>query len=90
MGEQFHRILKKQQGVYTDAIRRNPDPRGKLTVRIRIDPSRKIQRVESAEECFRDAAFVNAVLDKIRRWTFEPTGGLAAEVLYPFVFVVPS
>ena len=90
MGEQFHRILPERQVVYTGAIRRNPDLRGKLIVRFRIDPSRKIQRVESPEERFRDAAFVNAVLDKIRRWTFEPTGGLAVEVLYPFVFVAPS
>jgi len=82
--------LPELEGVYTDAIRRNPDLRGKLLVRFRIDPSGKIQRAESADASFRDAAFVNAVLDKIRRWTFEPTGGRAVEVLYPFVFVAPS
>jgi TonB family protein len=82
--------LPELEGVYTDAIRRNPDLRGRLLVRFRIDPSGKIQRAESADASFRDAAFVNAVLDKIRRWTFEPTGGRAVEVLYPFVFVAPS
>ena len=82
--------LPELEGVYTDAIRRNPDLRGKLIVRFRIDPSGKIQRVEPAEERFQDAAFVNAVLDRIRRWTFEPTGGRTVEVLYPFVFVAPS
>ena len=90
MGEKLHRILTERQGVYTGAIRRNPDLRAKLIVRFRIDPPRKIQRVESAEERFRHAAFVNAVLDKIRRWTFEPTGARAVEVLYPFVVVAPS
>ena len=82
--------LPELEEVYTDAIRRNPDLRGKLLVRFRIDPSGKILRAESADASFRDAAFVNAVLDKIRRWTFEPTGGRAVEVLYPFVFVAPS
>lgn len=81
--------LPELEGVYTDAIRRNPDLRGKLLVRFRIDPSGKIQRVEPAEERFRDAAFVNAVLDKVRRWTFEPTGGRVVEVLYPLVFIAP-
>ena len=82
--------LPELEEVYTDAIRRNPDLRGKLLVRFRIDPSGKIQRAEPAGEPFRDAAFVNVVLDKIRRWTFEPTGGRAVEVLYPFVFVAPT
>jgi len=82
--------LPELEGVYTDAIRRNPDLRGNLLVRFRIDPSGKIQRAESADSSFRDAAFVNAVLEKVRRWTFEPTGGRAVEVLYPFVFIAPS
>ena len=82
--------LPELEGVYTDAIRRNPDLRGKLLVRFRIDPSGKVQRAEPADGSFRDAAFVNAVLDKVRRWTFEPTGGRTVEVLYPFVFVAPS
>ena len=82
--------LPELEGVYTDAIRRNPDLRGKLLVRFRIDPSGKIQRAESADMSVRDTAFVNAVLEKVRRWTFEPTGGRAVEVLYPFVFVAPS
>ena len=82
--------LPELEGVYTDAIRRNPDLRGKMLIRFRIDPSGKIQQAEPAEEQFGDAAFVNAVLGKVRRWTFEPTGGRSVEVLYPFVFVAPS
>jgi outer membrane biosynthesis protein TonB len=61
-----------------------------MLVRFRIDPSGKIQRAEPAEEHFGDAAFVDAVLTKIRRWTFEPTGGRAVDVIYPFVFLLPQ
>lgn len=82
--------LAELEGVYTDAIRRNPDLRGKMLVRFRIDPSGRIQRAEAVEESFRDPAFVDAVLERVRRWTFDSTAGHTVEVLYPFVFVAPS
>ncbi len=67
-----------------------PHLRGRLFVRFRIDPSGKVQRAEAVEGDFRDPAFVNSVLEKIRRWDFEPTGGRSVDVLYPFVFIAPS
>jgi TonB family protein len=82
--------LPELEGIYTDAIRRNPDLRGKLFVRFRIDPSGKVRSAEPADGSFPDASFVNTVLDKVRRWTFEPPPGRMVEVLYPFVFVAPS
>jgi TonB family protein len=82
--------LPELEGVYADAIRRNPDLRGKLSVRFRIDPSGKVQHAEPADGSFPDSAFVNAVLAKVRRWTFEQPAGRTVEVLYPFVFVAPS
>ena len=82
--------LPELEGMYTEAIRRNPELRGKILVRFRIDHSGKIQDAESVEVTFRDSAFVNAVLDKVRRWTFDSSGGRTVEVLYPFVFVAPS
>jgi TonB family protein len=82
--------LPELEGVYTDAIRRNPDLRGRILVRFRIDSSGKVRNAEPVEKSFRDTAFVTSVLEKIRGWTFEPTGGREVEVLYPFVFVAPS
>jgi hypothetical protein len=82
--------LPELEGIYTEAIRRNPDLRGKLVVRFRIDPSGKILRAESVGGDLRDPAFVNSIIEKIRTWTFEPTGGRAVEILYPFLFITPS
>ena len=82
--------LPELEAVYNEAIRRNPELRGKLIVRFRIDPSGKIQQAEPAGGDFRDPAFVNTILEKIRHWDFEPTGGRAVDVLYPFVFIAPS
>jgi len=82
--------LPELEGAYADAIRRNPELGGKLLVRFRIDPSGKVQSAEPADESFADSAFVNAVLAKVRRWTFEPPAGRTVEVLYPFVFIAQS
>jgi len=82
--------LPELEKAYTEAIRRNPDLRGRLLVRFRIDPLGKIQHAEAVEGDLRDPAFVNSVLKKIRNWTFEPVEGRAVEVLYPFVFIAPS
>jgi len=82
--------LPELEGIYTEAIRRNPDLRGKLVVRFRIDPSGKILRAEPAGGDLRDPAFVNSIIEKIRTWTFEPTGGRVVEILYPFLFITPS
>ena len=82
--------LPELEGVYADAIRRNSDLHGNLSIRFRIGPSGKVQSAEPADGSLADTAFVNAVLAKVRRWTFEPLAGRTVEVLYPFVFVAPS
>jgi TonB family protein len=82
--------LPELEGIYANAIQQNGDLKGKMLVRFRINPSGKIEVAESVEESFHDAAFVSAVLAKVRRWTFEPPAGRTVEVLYPFVFVAPS
>jgi hypothetical protein len=82
--------LPELEMVYNDAIRRNPELRGKLLIRFRIDPSGKVQMAETAGGDLRDPGFVNTVLENVRRWKFEPTGGRMVEVLHPFVFVTPS
>ena len=82
--------LPELEAVYNEAIRRNPELRGKLIVRFRIDPSGKVQQAEPVGGDFRDPAFVNSVLERIRRWNFEPTGGHTVDVLYPFIFIAPS
>ncbi len=82
--------LPELEQAYSAAYRRNPELKGKLVVRFRIGPSGKIEGADSAESSFRDSAFIASVLEKIRRWTFEATGGRTVEVLYPFVFIAPS
>jgi TonB family protein len=82
--------LPELELVYANAIRQNGDLKGRILVRFRINPSGKIEVAQSVEESFHNAAFVDAVLVKIREWTFEPPAGRTVEVLYPFVFVAPS
>lgn len=76
--------------VLADAIRRNPDLRGRMLVRLRIVPSEKVQHAEPTNGSFVGSAFVDAVLAKARRWIFEPKGGHTVDVIYPFVSLLPK
>ena len=82
--------LPELEARYSTAIRSNPALRGKLLVRFRIDPSGKVLRAVMVESSLEDVAFNDAVLEKIRRWTFDPPAGRTVDVLYPFFFVAPS
>jgi TonB family protein len=82
--------LPELEAAYSAAYRRNPEVKGRLLVRFQLEPSGKVSRAEFVESSFRDQAFIQNVLSKVRRWVFEPTGGRAVEVLYPFVFVAPA
>lgn len=82
--------LPELEAAYSLALRRNPGLKGKLLIRFRIDASGKIQLAEAMEASFRDAPFMAAIMEKVGRWSFEPTEGRTVEVLYPLVFLVPT
>lgn len=82
--------LPELESVYSAALRRDPGLKGKLLIRFRIDAAGNIQQAESMETSLRDPPFAEAILEKVRRWTFEPTGGRTVDVLYPLVFSVSS
>lgn len=81
--------LPELEEVYSAAYRRNPEIKGKLVVRFLVGPSGTVHRANPAESSFSDEALIASVLERIRRWTFDPTAGRTVDVLYPFVFVPP-
>ncbi len=82
--------LPELEAAYSSALRLNPDLKGKLVLRIRIDPRGNVSRAEPVEAAIQDKAFASAVVEKVRGWVFRPSAGFAIEVIYPFVFVAPS
>jgi len=82
--------LPQLEAAYTSALRLNPGLKGKLVLRIRIDPRGNVSRAEPVEAAIPDKAFASAVVEKVRGWVFHPSAGYAIEVIYPFVFVAPS
>jgi len=82
--------LPELESTYSGAVQRNPELKGRLLVRFQVGPSGKVTRAESVQAAFGDAGFTAAVLEKVRRWTFDPTDGYTIEVLYPFIFIAPS
>lgn len=82
--------LPQLEAAYSSALRLNPDLKGKLVLRIRIDARGNVSRAEPVEAAIPDKAFTSAVVEKVRGWVFHPSAGFAIEVIYPFVFVAPS
>lgn len=82
--------LSELESAYSAAYRRNPELKGQLVIRFRIEPSGRIQRVDPVQASFNDKPFVAKVVDKVRAWTFDPIDGRTVDVLYPFVFVAPT
>jgi len=82
--------LPELEAAYSSALRLNPGLKGKLVLRIRIDPRGNVSRAEPVEAAIPDKAFASAVVAKVRGWVFHPSAGYAIEVIYPFVFVAPS
>src|SRR5574342_487474 len=75
--------LPQLAAAYSSALRLNPDLKGKLVLRIRIDARGNVSRAEPVEAAIPDKAFTSAVVEKVRGWVFHPSAGFAIEVIYP-------
>lgn len=75
---------------YSVAYRNNSSLAGRVLVRFRIHPSGRVVLAEPVQSTVPDPRFVQAVLERVREWSFDPTDGRPVEVLYPFLFVAPS
>lgn len=82
--------LPELEAAYSAAVRVNPDIKGKMVLRIRIDARGNVSQVEPVETAVPDSSFAAAVLAKVRGWVFRPSAGFAVEVIYPFLFVAPT
>jgi len=82
--------LPELESSYSAAYRRDPDLKGTLLVRFRIDPSGRVVTAHAETASLDDDFFVKIILQKIRNWNFDPTDGRMVEVLYPFLFIAPS
>ncbi len=72
--------------LYNRELRKNPDLEGKLTVSITISPEGLVSECHVTESSLEAPELVDAVLARIRKWTFPPVAKKPLTVTYPFVF----
>ncbi len=70
---------------YNQALAKNPNAKGRVSVQFTIDAAGKITTAQIAESTMADAAVGVCIAKAVKSWTFpKPVGGLVT-VTYPFV-----
>ncbi|PLX42705.1 MAG: hypothetical protein C0608_01180 [Deltaproteobacteria bacterium] len=86
----IHRTVDTYLGgiryLYNRELRKNPELEGKVTVAITIDPEGNVKGVEVVETTMDAPALVEAMVKRIKRWTFPQVAPKDITVTYPFVF----
>ncbi len=70
--EQVTKVIQSHartiQDCYQQAVRRNPELKGKVTVRISVAPNGRVVDVQLVESTIQDAQMLRCILHRIRRW----------------------
>ncbi len=86
----IHRTVDTYLGgiryLYNRELRKNPDLEGKVTIAITIDPTGSVVKAEVVETTLDSPELVDAILARVKRWTFPPVAPKTITVSYPFVF----
>jgi outer membrane biosynthesis protein TonB len=74
------------KGCYENALKRNPNLRGKITIRFTILETGGLADIESATNTMNSADVAACIMGTMRSWRtpFKPSGPVTVE--YPFVF----
>lgn len=75
---------------YEKYLKRDPNLKGKITVRITIAASGSVSSVKVVENTTGNTDFEDEIVRKISMWQFEPVTDGEVTVSYPFVFTQAS
>jgi TonB family protein len=88
--EQIQQVVRSHYGefhrCYVDALGRNPDAGGKVTVRCVIDAQGTVTRARVQEATLADCEAVRCILRGFRELSFPPPNGGTVGVVYPILF----
>ena len=71
---------------YQQSLKGSKNLRGKLQIKLRVEPSGRVSRTEIETSQFKGTTLAKCIRDKVRKWTFPKSKGEAKEFLVPFVF----
>lgn len=75
---------------YEKYLKRDPNLKGKITLRITISASGSVSAVNIVENSTGNNEFADEVIRKVKMWQFEPVTDGDVTVSYPFVFTPAS
>jgi len=70
---------------YEQSLKGQQSLRGKLEIRVRVEPSGQVSKTSVDTPQFRSSRIGKCIADKIRDWRFPPFEGEAEEVVVPFL-----
>ncbi len=70
---------------YQQSLKGSKNLRGKLQIKLRVEPSGRVSRTEVKTSQFKGTTLATCISDKIRKWTFPRFEGEPKEFLVPFV-----
>jgi TonB family protein len=86
--EQVRRVVRRNLGqvrfCYEQALTRDPDLEGRVSVRFVVQPSGAVMASTSEGSSIGNPAVEDCVVQAVRRWSFPSAPGLTV-VRYPFV-----
>ncbi|MBK8014766.1 MAG: zinc-ribbon domain-containing protein [Deltaproteobacteria bacterium] len=81
-------VTAKKKSVsicYQQGLRADRNLRGKLEIRVTIQPTGRVSRAEIETTAFRGSKIGRCIADKIKDWRFPASSGGSQEVVLPFV-----
>jgi TonB family protein len=80
------RRLAAVKGCYEKQLNRNPDLRGKITVRFTIGPTGAVVDISTESNTMGDDEVAQCIMNRMRGWRFPKPEGGSVTVSYPFIF----
>jgi len=79
--------LSNVRGMYGRWIEKNQNLTGSLLLKLTVDSSGKVTRVDDLGSSLSDAGFVDAVMKEARKWRFPENNTEAAEIIIPLLLI---
>ena len=88
--DQIAAVINRHLGqviyCYEKGLQKEPDLRGRISVKFVIGGNGRVQRAGLANSSLQDAKVEGCILSKLRNWKFpQPVGRVDVKVTYPFV-----
>lgn len=81
----FARRIGAIKSCYEKELWRNPNLKGRITLRFTIGPSGRITAISAAQNTTGDDAIASCIIGKVENWKFDPPEGGAVTFTYPFI-----